>query len=492
MKKGLSISFLFVMAMLGSSAQEQPVNIEEGRTAYKNRTFYNLENFWDSSVVCDNPHKGWEFHYFDNSITRYHNRLKPGDYLEDFPGLRNIYLRFAWSYLEPEEGVFNWQLIDTVIQQWTAKGYQVSFRITCKETSGPVFATPEWVMKAGAKGNFRGQDRGRSWEPDYGDPVFLQKLEAFHKAFAERYDGKPWLAYVDIGSIGEWGEGHTAFSGWYDVPVWVVKKHIDIYKKWYKKSILIISDDFMGQRDLDDGSFDKILQYCLANGIGFRDDSSGVTWYVKLGFNYANIRSPEIFDLVWERIPVVLESDHYGAIKKDSMWDNGRRLEKGIAETHATYISFHYWPREWLAENKDVAERLLNKCGYWYFPKYALLPDTLRKGSNANYLKMTWENHGVAPAYNRYRLKLQLENDKTKQQYVITLGEADNLKWMPGRIVGEHYNLDIPPHFVAGKYHVRIGLEDDSSGKTIMLKLPLKSARKAADGFYKMGEIYIR
>ena len=32
------------------------------------------------------------------------------------------------------------------------------------------------------------------------------------------------------------------------------------------------------------------------------------------------------------------------------------------------------------------------------------MPDTLRKKSNHNYLKMTWENHGVAPAYHHYDL----------------------------------------------------------------------------------------
>ena len=47
------------------------------------------------------------------------------------------------------------------------------------------------------------------WEPVFDDPVFLVKLENFLRAFAARYDGKPWLRYVDIGSIGDWGEGHS-------------------------------------------------------------------------------------------------------------------------------------------------------------------------------------------------------------------------------------------------------------------------------------------
>ena len=71
-----------------------------------------MEKYWDSDIVCKNPHKGWEFHFYDNGIRNYGNRMAPGDYLKDFPGLSNIYLRLAWSYLEPEEGKFNWIVID--------------------------------------------------------------------------------------------------------------------------------------------------------------------------------------------------------------------------------------------------------------------------------------------------------------------------------------------------------------------------------------------
>ena len=142
------ILFCFLWLIVLNQITSQSNTNEEGRGAYKSRTLYNLEKFWDSDIVCSNPHKGWEFHYFDNGIERYHDRLQPGDFLEDFPGLRTIYLRLGWSYLEPEEGKYNWDLIDTVIQKWTARGYNISFRITCKETNNLVFATPEWVKQA--------------------------------------------------------------------------------------------------------------------------------------------------------------------------------------------------------------------------------------------------------------------------------------------------------------------------------------------------------
>ncbi|HTN09095.1 hypothetical protein [Agriterribacter sp.] len=46
------------------------------------------------------------------------------------------------------------------------------------------------------------------------------------------------MEYIDIGSLGDWGEAHTAYSGWKDTPAGMLKQHIDLYKRWYKKQPL--------------------------------------------------------------------------------------------------------------------------------------------------------------------------------------------------------------------------------------------------------------
>lgn len=492
MKTLLNIFTSAIMFCTFSLQLEAQNNSDEtSHSTLKNRTFFNLEKHWDSEKVCENPYKGWELHYFDNSLDKYGIRLQSSDFLMDFPGLKVVYLRLAWSFLEPEEGQLNWTIIDTVIKPWTEKGYDISFRISCKETNELTYATPEWVKKAGAKGKMVSRGENKQWAPDYGDSIFLEKLENFHKAFAQRYDSKPWIAYVDIGSIGEWGEGHTAYSGWYDVPVDVVKKHIDIFKKYYKNSTLIISDDFIAHRQKDDGTDDEILEYILKNGIGFRDDSFGVQWNINRGFGYSTITNPELFDLVWDKIPVVLESDHYGSITKSQMSDYEKRFELAIRETHATYISFHHWPREWLQKNQELAKKLANICGYWYFPKYATLPDTLRKSSGKNYLKMTWENHGVAPAYHKYFPKIKLTNKSSGESFYLDLTESDNQNWMPERIKGEQYNLNLPKQITPYIYDISIGLFDVSPEEEISIELALNNQRRDLQGFYKIGEIFI-
>jgi hypothetical protein len=474
--------------------QASGTNPEQGRGTYKNRTFFNLERYWDSTKVCNNPHKGWCIHYYDNGIKEYGNRMDKNDSLPDFPCLNDIYLRLAWSYLEPQEGVYNWALIDSVINRWSSWGHTISFRITCKETE-IVYATPEWVRKAGARGKFiEHPDLDiKAWAPDYGDSVFLEKLENFHKAFAARYDGKPWVEYIDIGSIGEWGEGHTAFSGWEDIPVDVVKKHIDIYRRCYKNSVLIISDDFIGQRDADDGTDYEIYHYCFENGIGFRDDSANVAWYKRLGFGPSCIRSPELYSKVYKTIPVVLESDHYGDVVEEDLWHDGEGLEKAIHETHATFIGFHYYPREWLKDNYMLAGRLANLSGYWYFPKFAMLPDTIRTGSDRNYIRLTWENHGVAPAYHKYNLYVKLLNKTNGMSFVQELTESDNRTWLPNEIIAEQCAIHPENNLIKGKCDILIGIRDDCEfHKGRFIEIAIKKERETEPGWYKLGEIMVK
>lgn len=125
------------------------------------------------------------------------------------------------------------------------------FRITCSE-SWTRYATPAWVEAAGAKGyNFTPGKGilpdGVFWEPDYDDPVFLQKLEHLLAALAARYDGHPDVAYIDIGSFGVWGEGHTWSSTAKAYPTSTLRRHIELHSKYFSRTPLMGMDDFVSR-----------------------------------------------------------------------------------------------------------------------------------------------------------------------------------------------------------------------------------------------------
>ena len=244
--------------------------------------------------------------------------------------------------LEPQEGKFNWALLDTPAQRWIAKGKRVAFRVTCSE-SMIRYATPEWVRLAGAKGHSfvlgaGRRDDGPLWDPDFADPVFLSKLENFLKAMAARYDGNPNVAFVDVGSFGLWGEGHTHASS--QVPPEeareIVRKHIDLHRKLFPRTQLAISDDIAGH-DKPGAHFPE-TDYALANNVTLRDDSI-LIWPPPQHWYHA-----ELAQAFWPKLPVILEHDHMGESQIRKAWD-GERLLKAVEDYHASYLSIHWWPR---------------------------------------------------------------------------------------------------------------------------------------------------
>ena len=261
---------------------------------------------------------GWTFHFFSNLLENYGSKLEPSDTLDDWPGLSVVYLRVPWGFLEPKEGEFNWSLLDTPAQRWIAKGKRIALRITTSE-NWMRYATPEWVKAAGAKGvtyQFGQGPKadGAQWDPDFLDPIYLQKLENFLAVMARRYDGNPNVAFIDIGTFGLWGEAHTLMSSQLsdEQTLAAVKRHIDLHVKYFKHTQLCLSDDAAGH-DKPGRDF-PIMDYARARGVTMRDDSIMVqppprSWY-----------HAEMAEAFWPTLPVILEHEHFGSSKLRNAW----------------------------------------------------------------------------------------------------------------------------------------------------------------------------
>lgn len=343
----------------------------------------------DNGRALVNPLMGWTFHHYSNIITNYGSKLEPSDTLDDFPGLSVIYLRLPWAFIEEEEGVFNWSIVDTPAQRWIDKGLRVAFRFTCSE-SWMEYATPRWVEQAGAKGyRFtpgKGTDaNGPYWEPDFNDPIFLEKLEHFLAAAARRYDGHPDVDFIDVGSMGVWGEAHTFASTRINYSFEVIKKHIDLYTRYFKKTLLAINDDFAFHDE-------KAVRYAFEQGMTLRDDSILVQAPPKHYFH------ADLAQQVWRNLPVILENEHYGASRDRGNWGDGSKYLEAIEDYHAAYASIHWWPREFLSEQSALIDQINRRLGYRLQPREISWPkDTTLQ--EAFTVKMTWANAGVAPCY---------------------------------------------------------------------------------------------
>ena len=447
----------------------------------------------DTGAALVNPDMGWTMHFYSNIPQNYGSKLEPSDTLDDFPGLSTVYLRVPWAFLEPEEGRFNWALFDTPAQRWIAKGKRVALRVTCSE-NWMAYATPSGCSKAGAKGYFYEFGQGRveksgTWDPDFGDPIFLAKLEKFLAAMAARYDGNPNVAFIDIGSYGMWGEGHTFMSS--QVPeaeaLTIVKQHIDLYVKHFPHTLLCISDDVAGH-DKPGRHFPE-TDYALSKGVTLRDDSILVqppprSWY-----------HAEMAQEFWPRWPVILEHEHYGGSKQRGAWGDGSRLLKAVEDYHASYMSIHWWPREELEENRALIDRINRRLGYRLQLREITWPRAVALGKPF-VVRSVWANAGVAPCYPGGFMTLTLK-DAAGGLVSVLADDRFNLRDLapgpsgaaPARTNESRFVVgEVAPTTKPGQYAVFVSVGQRDGTPRIALPLAGEDGQRR----YRLGQIEVR
>ena len=341
----------------------------------------------DTGEALVNPGMGLVHYHYSNRLWAYGMYAKPGE-TEPLPGTSVVYFRVLWSDVEPQEGVFRWDLFDAMAQNWIKAGKQIAFRIICcNQTEN---ATPDWVRAAGAKGiwfKYRSPDAEPRWEPVYDDPVFLEKYTDFLKAFAARYDGDSSVAFVDVGSFGMYGEGHTGDTSKLSRAETerIARLHMELHRKWLPHTYLVISDDVAGSNskaaDL------PLLKFARSLGIGLRDDSlmcSKFGWYHD---HWGRLFAPTL--------PVVLETGHYTLCSARGNWRKDRILES-VEKHQASYFTFHGFPEDFRESHAEEIAAVNRRIGYRLVPEKVSFPDEVKLGAPVE-IAAEWVNRGVAP-----------------------------------------------------------------------------------------------
>lgn len=367
--------------------------------------------------VLINPGMGLYAYQFSNRLWAYGTRLRPGDTMDWFPGVGIVYFRVPWCELEPAEGDYRWDVIDSVAQNWIAKGKQIAIRVTCCENRYR-YPTPKWVFDAGAKyteysmyENFKrywGQasdvwSKELLYEPVYTDPVFLRKLENFLRAFAKRYDGNPSVAFCDIGTFGMWGEGHTDYTCRMspEETLRTVKVHMALWRKCLPNTYLVISDDVSGWASLEDDP--PAMRYARELGIGFRDDSIMVEAPSDTRRHQNGRPLASWYHDNWARIfaktsPVVVEHEHYDLSNaRKNCWKD-EWLVKAVEAYEASYLSVHGWPDEIFAKSGPAYAEAARRLGYRFELREAAYPAEVKLGEPFE-IRSSWVNVGVARCY---------------------------------------------------------------------------------------------
>jgi hypothetical protein len=381
-----------------------------------------------------------------------------------YPKSTIAYYRWYWDELEPEEGKFNWMMVDSVIAAARARGQRLATRIMPANGRPRI---PEWYRKTGAKGwDFVAestQNAGKtdpSWMPDHEDPLFAKYMGRLVKEFAKRYDGHPDLDHVDIGSYGHWGEWHLSFVKEKRAYGFDIKKMIiDWYLEGFKKSPMVIPED------AEDG-----LIYATENGKGWRADCIGdygppnnwnlMTRYLQLPRAYPSVGE------AWKTSPVAFEScgtmETWLAAGRDIefIYSVCLELHTSILNNKSSAIPPEWWP---------ATERFLKRMGYRFVVRSFRHEKWLEPGSMLN-LEMTLDNIGVAPPYRAYIPAFEIRRAGSRGKMAVVAhkqSEWNVLKWLPGRHE-QSTKIEMPDNIKPGRYLVYFSLLDPYSKRPVI------------------------
>ena len=408
------------------------------------------------------------------------------------------YQRYDWCTLNPEEDVYNWAPVDNAIAQWAQKGKQFCFGVMNVNTFGNLYATPKWVFDNGAKFTM-GNNESRRTEmryfiPVWNDPIFVDANKKFAKALAEKYDGNPNVAFIDVRNYGNWGENHMypfERETYPLKPEEVIELLFKPYVDVFKKTPLVIchphtvKNIVWHNNERFDYDYDIIMHWAVANGMGLRRD--GIMGKIGIGGSDGDEIASAIgkTPIAWEFLGT------YRARERDTNkpWDDEDFITI-VKRNKPNYIGMGQWGNDaqYMLEKKpEIVHKVANMMGFHFAMTNATFPKTLSAGKSKE-ISVTIENSGVTTMLTDCVIKLVLLNDRDE------VAASYKTNWDAKSIQGEEtamFRADV--NFAGapkGNYKLAIGLYLNENDRQPTYSMENKG--KTTNGFYIIGNMKIK
>ncbi len=387
-----------------------------------------------------------------------------------------LYYRIDWADVEPEERQYQFQeYFGPVIEEWVKRrGKRFSFRIMSENKhSQKEYVTPRWVFDKGVPGvDMKGLYVPHQFDPVFWDERYLAEQERFIAALGAFFDGMPGLEFVDIGSIGEWGEMHlgrwtpeqkeqTGFTE--EKYIAAYRRIIDAFARAFPHTAVF----------LNVGSYHCIDDYAALRGLHFRQDG------LKPGGASYNVG--EWLYKPYARRGVKCNFEFHSDLRsmREKGWGLTETLQAGL-DAPISYLHINLLKDKGFREAPDDVRALLQdaarRVGYRFVAtKVRFLQQfhLVAGRPSRMLLQHTWKNIGVAPCYESYALQYTVLNPAGEVVAEhLHFPRTPTTHWWPGEEVTERLSLRLPPDLPAGRYTVRVAmLQPEQEGLRIKLGL---------------------
>jgi hypothetical protein len=398
---------------------------------------------------------------------------------------RLTHANLTWRELEPQMGQIVFEETEQRIQleRWRRENVKVILRIILDYPSKTRHMDiPDWLYESiNHRGNWYDTEFGKGFSPDYSNPDLIRYHERLIRALGERYNDDPAIAFIQLGSLGHWGEWHTWEDGTERIP-FPLRETADQYAKPYIEAFP--NKPLMMRRP---------HAIALRSGMGLFNDAFGRTdatveeflrWYTEGYTSWLTKEEEPAMPDFWIKAP------SGGEFAEETAYFSDDRIDETIRQaklTHVSYMGPHAPYRQKkggpLQENID---RFLNTIGY----RFVIVKDTHEKTiQSGESLKVTLRilNRGVAPFYFNWPLELTL-TDRAGNITASFRTEADIRDWLPGESETSA-TLPLPEGLPKGIYRLNAAILDPETG---LPGIEFANSGKRSDGRYPLGTVEVK
>ncbi len=310
-----------------------------------------------------------------------------------------VYADLTWRDFEPQEGQFDFAAFEQRNQfaRWRAEGKRVVFRFVLDiPDSGEHLDIPDWLFeKIEGDGDFYDHEYGKGFSPNYANPILIAYHQKAIQALGERYGQDDFIAYIELGSLGHWGEWHIkSDTNIRTLPDQSIRdQYVSHYLNAFPNTYLLMRRPFMIAQDHLIGFYNDMTA----------DPESTETWleWIQYGGEYSQTGEVQALAALpdqWQIAPI-------GGEQTSSMDPNqiyGEFLSATIdllQRSHTTFIGPNgAYNIKAGSELQPGIDRILATIGYRLYIPDARIPDRIMFGKTIP-LQFTFANSGIAPFY---------------------------------------------------------------------------------------------
>ncbi len=404
-----------------------------------------------------------------------------------------VYAALLWSDLEPDaKGEYDWEGFEkrNNFEHWKSMGVKINIRFYMDlPTSVSHMDIPQWLYDAIGedKGDFYECCVGKGFSPNYSDELLIAEHERVIAALAKRYNNNPDIAFIQLGSLGHWGEWHCwpyaeeesgpsgAFPG-----LSVSDRFVSHYVKYFSADKLTMRRPTWMGKDNGMGLFNDMFGEVPST----EAKDWGWLWWINNGYE----------DDLGQLQPAM--PDFWKKNVSGGEFANGNAAlyltDDTISETiRLAKVSHSSWmgpccpaSLEYNGIYQKHIDALAKNMGYRFVIESVAHEEKVLAGTTLS-VNMTWQNEGVAPFYFNWPIAVGLADENSVVTY-NTVTE-DIREWLPGsyEVKAEHV---IPENISEGEYTLVVAIIDPATNKP-GIKLAIEGLRE--DGWYGLDKVVV-